>query len=194
MCCPEWGKLSERKVLKGFNFVSGKLVFGWAASRFAKPRKFPKRERIVTFCIVQKVTKKHVLGRAKSCLWQVFVRRRPPKQGELRTDVSKATMFQGVDSVLRPAIQSSAGNSFEEAFRRHVSKPVFRKKSGEKALNRSEVPVLQREDLERTTKEWPCFLRTVGYGWVGICGVWSEKGLLWIAKRKGLCKRTAFGL
>ena len=91
-------------------------------------------------------------------------------------------------------IQSSAGNSFEEAFRRHVSKPVFRKKSGEKALNRCDVPVLQREDLERTTKEWPCFLRTVGYGWVGICGVWSEKGLLWIAKRKGLCKRTAFGL
>ena len=36
-----------------------------------------------------------LLGRAKSCLWQVFVRRRPPKQGELRTDVSKATMFQG---------------------------------------------------------------------------------------------------
>ena len=36
-----------------------------------------------------------LLGRAKSCRWQVFVRRRPPKQGELRTDVSKATMFQG---------------------------------------------------------------------------------------------------
>ena len=36
-----------------------------------------------------------LLGRAKSCQWQVFVRRRPPKQGELRTDVSKATMFQG---------------------------------------------------------------------------------------------------
>ena len=53
-----------------------------------------------------------LLGRAKSCQWQVFVRRRPPKQGELRTDVSKATMFQGDDSVLRPAIQSSAGNSF----------------------------------------------------------------------------------
>ena len=49
-----------------------------------------------------------MLGRAKSCQWQVFVRRRPPKQGELRTDVSKATMFQGDDSVLRPAIQISA--------------------------------------------------------------------------------------
>ena len=34
-----------------------------------------------------------LLGRAKSCQWQVFVRRRPPKQGELRTDVSKATMW-----------------------------------------------------------------------------------------------------
>ena len=49
-----------------------------------------------------------LLGRAKSCRWQVFVRGRPPKQGELRTDVSKATMFQGDDSVLRPAIQISA--------------------------------------------------------------------------------------
>ena len=45
-------------------------------SRFAKPRN-------------------SLLGRAKNCQWQVFVRRRPPKQGELRTDVSKATMFQG---------------------------------------------------------------------------------------------------
>ena len=43
-----------------------------------------------------------MLGRAKSCRWQVFVRRRPPKQGELRTDVSKATMFQG-DRGLRPS-------------------------------------------------------------------------------------------
>ena len=43
-----------------------------------------------------------MLGRAKSCQWQVFVRRRPPKQGELRTDVSKATMFQG-DRGLRPS-------------------------------------------------------------------------------------------
>ena len=47
-----------------------------------------------SFCVVQKEPKS-MLGRAKSCRWQVFVRRRPPKQGELRTDVSKATMFQG---------------------------------------------------------------------------------------------------
>ncbi len=30
-----------------------------AASRFEKPRSFPERERVVTFCVVQKVTKKH---------------------------------------------------------------------------------------------------------------------------------------
>ena len=53
-----------------------------------------------------KRTKKQLLGRAKSCQWQVFVRRKPLKQGELRTDVSKATMFQGVDSVLRPRFKS----------------------------------------------------------------------------------------
>ena len=44
-----------------------------------------------------------LLGRAKSCQWQVFVRRRPPKQGELRTDVSKATMFQGDRKVSKAA-------------------------------------------------------------------------------------------
>ena len=47
-----------------------------------------------------------LLGRAKSCQWQVFVRRRPPKQGELRTDVSKATMFQGDGEALRPRFKA----------------------------------------------------------------------------------------
>ena len=47
------------------------------------------------FLYFTKSRKKLLLGRAKSCRWQFFVRRRPPKQGELRTDVSKATMFQG---------------------------------------------------------------------------------------------------
>ena len=44
---------------KGFNFVRGKLSFRWADSRFAEPRYSLQRERIVTFCVVQKVTKKH---------------------------------------------------------------------------------------------------------------------------------------
>ena len=103
VCCPGRDKLSaKRKVSKGFNFVRGKPPLRRAESRFAEPRCSLQRERIVTFCVVQKVTKKHVLGRAKSCRWQVFVRRRPPKQGELRTDVSKVTMFQG-DRGLRPS-------------------------------------------------------------------------------------------
>ena len=34
----------------------------------------------------------------------------------------------------------------------------FAQNGGEKALNRCEVPVLQREDLEQTVKEWPCSL------------------------------------
>ena len=44
---------------KGFNCCGAKLPLRCADSRFAKPRKFPERERVVTFCIVQKVTKKH---------------------------------------------------------------------------------------------------------------------------------------
>ena len=92
---------------KGFNFVRAKPPLRRAESRFGKPRSSLQRERFYSFCVVQKEPKS-TLGRAKSCQWQVFVRRRPPKQGELRTDVSKATMFQGDDSVLRPAIQISA--------------------------------------------------------------------------------------
>ena len=54
-----------------------------------------------------------MLGRTKSCRWQVFVRPRPPKQGELRTDVSKATMFQGDGEALRPTIQIAGRYVFE---------------------------------------------------------------------------------
>ena len=70
----------------------------------------------------------------------------------------------------------------------------FIQDGGEKALNRCEVRTLQRKDLELTSKEEPYSLRTVGYGWVRICGVWSGKGLFWIAIRKGFGKRKAFGL
>ena len=64
-------------------------------ANFLLVRKFPKGKRFCVLFASAKRTKKQLLGRAKSCQWQVFVRRRPPKQGELRTDVSKATMFQG---------------------------------------------------------------------------------------------------
>ena len=90
------------------------------------------------FLYFTKSRKKLLLGRAKSCRWQVFVRRRPPKQGELRTDVSKATMFQG-DRGLRPSglpgtIQSSVGEDFSKVFRRHEPKPVFRTKRRRKGF------------------------------------------------------------
>ena len=70
----------------------------------------------------------------------------------------------------------------------------FAQNGGEKALNRCEVRALQRKELERRLKEQPYSLQTVGYGWVEICGVCGGKGLLWVAIRKGLCKRKAFGL
>ena len=88
-----------------------------------------------------------MLGRAKSCRWQVFVRRRPPKQGELRTDVSKATMFQGDDSVLRPTIQSSVGSDFARTSGGSCRNRFCLQNAGEKALNRCErVTVVQTQD------------------------------------------------
>ena len=72
------------------------LFGGYAAERCRHRRRKKHAERAVP------AGTNFLLGRAKSCQWQVFVRRRPPKQGELRTDVSKATMFQG-DRGLRPS-------------------------------------------------------------------------------------------
>ena len=45
--------------LKGFNCCGAKLRLRCADSRFAEPRYSLQKERIVTFCVVQKVTKKH---------------------------------------------------------------------------------------------------------------------------------------
>ena len=44
---------------KGFNCCGAKMSLRWADSRFAEPRCSLQRERVATFCIVQKVTKKH---------------------------------------------------------------------------------------------------------------------------------------
>ena len=99
------------------------------------------------------------------------MRRRPPKQGELRTDVSKATMFQGDDSVLRPRFKALS-KKIPAKFSGGTSRTrFFAQDGGEKALNRCDAPALQRKELERTAKEEPSSLRTVGYGWVRICGV-----------------------
>ena len=119
----------------------------WAELRFGKPRSSLQRERVVTFCIVQKVTKKH--------------------------------------TGLRPAtsIQSSAGNTFGEASDGTCRNRFFAQDGGEKALNRCDVPALQRKDLERTTKEWPCSLRTVGYGWVRM-GDGGQKRVAWDNKER----------
>ena len=52
----------------------------------------------------------------------------------------------------------------------------FVQNSGEKALNRCEVPALQREDLEQTIKEWPCSFANSRL-WLGGNGKWRvEKG------------------
>ena len=81
---------------------------------FSKAGKmFPKGNGFILFASAKR-TKKQLLGRTKSCQWQVFVRRRPPKQGELRTDVSKATMFQGVGKPCDPGSNRRSIRCFTE--------------------------------------------------------------------------------
>ena len=116
VCRPGRDKLSARtcKKLPVASFCAsetaetGRIANGREQGDHVSRRQESYKDFLPYLLYFTKSRKKLLLGRAKSCRWQVFVRRRPPKQGELRTDVSKATMFQGVDSVLRPAIQISA--------------------------------------------------------------------------------------
>ena len=81
------------------------------------------------------------------------MRRRPPKQGELRTDVSKATMFQGDDFVLRPRFKALSEKIIAEFSDGTSRTRFFAQDGGVKALNRCEVRALQRKELERRLKE-----------------------------------------
>ena len=118
----------------------------------AAEKEAAERQKKHTECAVPAGTN-FLLGRAKSCQWQVFVRRRPPKQGELRTDVSKATMLQGDDSVLRPRFKALSEKILAEFSDGTSRNRFFAQNGGEKALNRCDVPALQRKELERTSKE-----------------------------------------
>ena len=59
--------------------------------------------------------------------------------------------------------------------------------------------MLQRKELERRLKEQPYSLQTVGYGWVGICGVGCEnlrrlRTVKWLAQIGGVlvAKKACF--
>ena len=146
------------RAAKGFNFVSAKLWF-CALIRGSQNLGAPcEGVRLVTFCIVQKVTKKH--------------------------------------TGLRPAtsIQSSVGNDFGEASGGTSQNRFFAQNGGEKALNRCEIPVLQRKDLGRRLKEQPYSFADSRL-WLGgnlWCLEWKRIAL--DSKKKKFEKRKAFGL
>ena len=97
----------------------------------------------------------------------------------LRRAKSTAKTHRGLrPSGLPGTIQSSAENNFGEASDGTSRTRFFAQDGGEKALNRCDAPALQRKDLERTSKEQPYSLWTVGYGWVRICSVGCENGWL----------------
>ena len=141
----------RRKAEKGFNLFCARLLFVCAIPRFEKPRSFPERERVVTFCVVQKVTKKHArtckkLPVASFCASETAETGRIANGREQGDHVSR--------SRLRPAtsIQSSAGEDFSKAFRQHKRNRLFAQNGGEKALNRCEVQALQRKELSEQQK------------------------------------------
>ena len=147
---------------KGFNFVSGKLLFWCADSRFAKPRNSLRGNGLVLFAACKKY------------------RKNTPRVATLWTPGERFKALS--EKILAEFSGGTSRNRF------------FAQNGGEKALNRCDVQALQRKELERTSKEQPYSLRTVGYGWVRICGVCGGKGLLGMVIKQRLCKRNAFGL
>ena len=111
--------------------VSVNLLFECADSRFAEPRCSLQGERVVTFCVVQKVTKKHTGLRPAT---SIQIAGRYVIFSEM-TGVHQVTGY--AENCIFPGI---AGND----------------------LNRCDVPALQHKDLERTAKEQPHSLQTVG--------------------------------
>ena len=113
----------------------------------------------------------------------------------LRRAKSTAKTRRGLrPSGLPGTIQSSAGNNLGKAPDGTSRNRFFAQDGGEKALNRCDTPALQREELERTAKEWPCSLQTVGYGWVRMGDGGRKRVALDGNYRKVLCKLMAFGL
>ena len=70
LCALIRGLQNLESPLKGFNCCGAKLRLQCADARFAKPRISLQRERVVTFCVVQKVTKKHT-GRSPATSIQI---------------------------------------------------------------------------------------------------------------------------
>ena len=146
--------------------------------------------------IPRRSRRKKLLGRAKSCRWQVFVRRRPPKQGELRTDVSKATMFQG-DRGLRPSglpgtIQSSAGEDFSSFFRWHEPNPAFRTKRRRKGFESVQRSGVTAKGFRADCKRRALFF-TNSRLWLGAKGrrLWWKRASLG-GDKKGLVQMDGF--
>lgn len=83
---------------------------------------------------------------------------------------AKSNIKSTRDSVLRPRFKALPEKILAEFSDGTSRNRLFAQDSGEKALNRCEVPALQRKELERTSKERPYSLQTVGYGWVRMGG------------------------
>ena len=79
---------------------------------------------------------------------------------------AKSNIKSTRDSVLRPLFKALSEKILTKFSGNTNRTRFFAQNSGEKALNRCEVQVLLRKDLERRLKKRLYSLQTVGYGWV----------------------------
>ncbi len=135
------------RAAEGFNWVSAKFGFGCADSRFAEPRSS-------LWEGFNFVSGKLLFGWADSRFGKPRAFPKRERFYSFRLYEKNQKYPRGLrTSGLPGTIQSSAGNTFGEASGGTRRNRFFAQDGGEKVLNRCEVQALQREDLERTTKE-----------------------------------------
>ena len=156
-CASETAERMPLGAAEGFNWACAKPPLQRAESRFAEPRFSLRRERIVTFCGVQKVTKKHArtckkLPVASFCASETAETGRIANGREQGDHVSRrrlrpATSIQIAGRYM--IVVKVTGVHQVTGYAENCSFPGIAGND----LNRCEIRALQHKELERRSKE-----------------------------------------
>ena len=148
-----------------------------------------------TACHFLRCAKSNQKARARTCKKlpvASFCASETAETGRIANGREQGDHVGGVDSVLRPRFKALSKKILAEFFGGTCRTRFFAQNGGEKALNRCEIQALQRKELERTAKEEPCSLRTVGYGWAEMGGG-GRKRVALDGNKERLMQMNGFG-
>ncbi len=167
-----------------------------AVPRFAKPRNSPEGERVVTFCVVQKVTKKHArtckkLPVASFCASETAETGRIANGREQGDHVSRRRLRPATSIQIAGRYEIFAEMSGIHQVTGYAENCSFPGIAGND-LNRCDAPALQHKIRAKSKRTAAFFansrLRVVGKGGGG------QKRVILGGNKESLCKRKTFGL